>query len=102
MKKKSIENFNINKVICVMCTKIRDNKRQNDNFIHIAIKKRIVIHPATMFRIACASSGLKQMISTIPPSTSSSISSVTMRFTSIINCLQSSLPQKQQIICINH
>lgn len=82
-----------------MCTKIRDNKRQNDNFIHIAIKKRIVIHPATMFRIACASSGLKQMISTIPPSSTTTISANTMRFNC---CVQSSsLQQRQQINHIN-
>lgn len=56
----------------VMCTKIRDNKRQNNNFIHIAIKKRTAIHPATMFRIASAS-GLKQIITpaqrTLPATT---------------------------------
>lgn len=58
-----------------MCAKIRDNKRQNNNFIHIAIKKRTAIHPATMFRIASAS-GLKQIITltSIPATNVSTVS----------------------------
>lgn len=36
--------------MCPKITKIRENQRQNDNFIHIAIKKRVFMHPATMFR----------------------------------------------------
>lgn len=45
-----------------MCAKIRDNKLQNDNFIHIALKKRSAIHPSTMFRIG----GVQQGIICVP------------------------------------
>lgn len=50
-KKEEKPTLNFSRILCVMCAKIRDNKLQNDNFIHIALKKRSAIHPSTMFRI---------------------------------------------------
>lgn len=44
-----------------MCSKIGDNKLQNDNFIHIAKIKGTPIHPSTMFKISFARNVLKQI-----------------------------------------